>query len=135
MGIEAEFLELPIPFGGGIAETFDVDAAWEAAFDSCLDELWSKKRKRESQIDLPHGASLALCQLFGVLNRTNYDFLKPATTARDCAHETGTSFGALRPQTVFGCPVGQEDFAGSLRKRLLPRDREDVCLGGVVRRP
>ena len=114
MRIEAEFLKLPIPFGGGIAETFDVDAAWEAAFDSCLDELWSKKRKRESQIDLPHGASLALCQLFGVRNRTNYDFLKPAASARDGAHETSPSLGALRLQIVPGYHVRQEDFAGSL---------------------
>ena len=60
MRIEAEFLELPIPFGMGVAQTFDVDAARQAPFDSCLDQLRSQKRKRECQIDLPNGASLAL---------------------------------------------------------------------------
>ena len=68
MRIEAEFLELPIPFGVGIAETFDVDAARQAAFDSCLDELRSQKRKRECQIDLAHRASLAFGQLLDAGN-------------------------------------------------------------------
>jgi hypothetical protein len=36
MRIEAEFLELSIPFSVRIAETFDVDAARQAPFDSCL---------------------------------------------------------------------------------------------------
>jgi len=36
MRIEAEFLELPIPFGVRIAETFDVGAAWETSFDRCF---------------------------------------------------------------------------------------------------
>ena len=66
MRIEAEFLELPIPFSVRIAETFDVDAARQAAFDRRLDELRGKKRKRERQIDLAHCASFALCQLLGV---------------------------------------------------------------------
>ena len=114
MRIEAEFLKLPIPFGVRITETFDIDAAWETAFNRCLDELGSKKRKRDCQIDLPHGALLALCQLFGVRNRTNYDFLKPAASARDGAHETSPSLGALRLQIVPGYHVRQEDFAGSL---------------------
>jgi len=120
--IEAEFLELPILFGVRITVTFDIDAAWKTAFNRCLDELGSKERERESQINLPHGASLALCQLFGVRNRTNYDFLKPAASSRDCAHQTSPSFGSLGPQIVPGCPVRQQDFAGSLRKRLLPGD-------------
>ena len=64
--IEGKFFELPAPFSVGITQALDVDAAREASFDSCLHELRSKERKRECQIDLPHGASLALCQLFSV---------------------------------------------------------------------
>ena len=64
--IEAEVQELRSPIRVGIPQALNVDAAWEAAFNRCLDELGSKKRKRERQIDLPHGASLALCQLTGV---------------------------------------------------------------------
>jgi hypothetical protein len=114
MRIEAEFLKLPTPFGVRITETFDIDAALETAFDCCLDELGSKKCKRERQIDLPHGVSLALCQLLSVRNRTSYDFLKPVASARNCLHETNPSFGALRLQIVSGCPVRQKDFTGSL---------------------
>jgi hypothetical protein len=50
--------------------------------------------------------------LIGVGNRTSDDFLKPAASARDGAHETSASFGALGPQVVSG--LRQEDFAGSL---------------------
>ena len=64
--IEAKLFELSAPFSGRIAQAFDIDAAWETTFDRCLDELRSKKRKRKHQIDLPHGATLALCQLFRI---------------------------------------------------------------------
>ena len=37
--IDAEFLELPAPFGVGIAEAFDVDAAREPPFDRSLNQL------------------------------------------------------------------------------------------------
>ena len=39
MRIEAEILELPAPFGVGVAQTFDVDAAREPSFDRSLDQL------------------------------------------------------------------------------------------------
>jgi hypothetical protein len=45
--IEPKVLELPGPFRAGIAQALDVDAAREAAFDGCLDQLRSKKRERE----------------------------------------------------------------------------------------
>ena len=64
--IEAEFLELPLPVSIGIPQALDIDAAREAAFNRCLDELGSKECERERQIDLTQGASLALCQLRGV---------------------------------------------------------------------
>ena len=43
MRIEAEFLELPPPFGVGVAEAFDVDAARQPPFDRCLDQLRSEE--------------------------------------------------------------------------------------------
>jgi hypothetical protein len=49
-----------------IPQTFDIDAAWQAAFDGCLDEKWSKKRKRKRQIHLVDRASFLVCQLLGV---------------------------------------------------------------------
>jgi len=112
--IEAKLFELPAPFSVGITQAPDVDAAREASFDSCLHELRSKERERECQIDLTQGTSLALSQLAGVSNRACDDFDEPTASARDGAHETSPSFGALRPQIVSGRPVRQEDFAGSL---------------------
>ena len=61
--IEPKVLELPAPLGLRIAQALDVDAAREAAFDRCLDELGSKERERQRQIDLAHRASFAPCQL------------------------------------------------------------------------
>jgi hypothetical protein len=46
MRIEAEFLKLLIPLGVRIAQTFDIDAAGQAPFDRCLDELGSKGLQR-----------------------------------------------------------------------------------------
>ena len=66
MHIEPKVLELPAPLGLPIAQALDVDAAREAPFDGCLDQLRGNKRKRECQIHLAHYASLALCQLRGV---------------------------------------------------------------------
>jgi len=43
MRIEAEFLELPIPFGVGIPQALNIDAAGKAPFDRCLDELRRKE--------------------------------------------------------------------------------------------
>jgi len=60
-----KLLELPTPVGVWIPQALDIDAAREAAFNRCLDELGSKEREREREIDLPFGASLALCQLLG----------------------------------------------------------------------
>ena len=43
MRIEAEFLELPSPFGVGVPQALKIDAAGKAPFDRCLDELRRKE--------------------------------------------------------------------------------------------
>ena len=43
MRIEAEFLELPIPFGVGIPQALKSDAVGKAPFDRCLDQLRRKE--------------------------------------------------------------------------------------------
>ena len=64
--IEPKDFELPTPVWVWITQALDVDAAREASLDRGLDELGSKKREREHQIDLPFGAAFTLCQLRGV---------------------------------------------------------------------
>ena len=66
MLIEAEILELLGPVRVGIAQALDVDPAREASLDRGLDELGSKEREREREIDLAHRAAFVLCQLPGV---------------------------------------------------------------------
>ena len=64
--IESEVQELLGPVRVGIPQALDIDAARQAAFDRCLDELWGKESERERQIDLPFGAAFTPCQLLGV---------------------------------------------------------------------
>jgi hypothetical protein len=64
--IKAEVAELHCPVRVGITQAFDIDAARQAAFNRCPDKRGRQKREREREIDLPFGASLALCQLRGV---------------------------------------------------------------------
>jgi hypothetical protein len=109
MRIEAEVLDLPIPFGMRIAQTFDVDAAREPPFDRCLDELRSQKRKRECQIDLAHRASFAFGQLCGISDGARDDIIEPAASARDGADETRASIGALGANVFPGRPVRHQE--------------------------
>ena len=62
-GIKSEHLELPAPFGWQIAETLDVDAAWEAAFYRGFDKIGSEERERDGHVDLPDSALLASAKL------------------------------------------------------------------------
>jgi len=41
--IKAEVVELAIPIGVWIPQARDIDPAWEASFDRCLDELGSEE--------------------------------------------------------------------------------------------
>jgi hypothetical protein len=43
MRIEAEFLDLPSPFGVGIPQALKINAAGKTPFDRCLDELRRKE--------------------------------------------------------------------------------------------
>jgi hypothetical protein len=56
IGIKAEIPGLLGPVRVGITQALDIDATREAPINGCFDELRSKKRERESQIDLTHRA-------------------------------------------------------------------------------
>ena len=57
--IKSECLELSAPFSRRIAEPLDADAAGQAAFNRCLDEIWREEGERDGHIDLPNAALLA----------------------------------------------------------------------------
>jgi hypothetical protein len=105
---------LPAPLHAGITQAFNIDAAGQAPFDSCLDELRSKERQRERQVDLAHRASLAFRQVLSVNDGASYDFFEPAASAGDGAHETSPSLGTLGPNILSGYSVRQRDFSKSL---------------------
>ena len=62
-GIESEHLKLPAPFSRRIAEPLDADAAGQAAFNCCLDEIRCEEGERDRHIDLPNAALLAGAKL------------------------------------------------------------------------
>jgi hypothetical protein len=43
VALKTEFLELPVPIGIRTPQAFDIDAAVEATFDRCFDELRSEE--------------------------------------------------------------------------------------------
>jgi hypothetical protein len=57
--IKSEGFELPSPFRGSIAESFDSNAAGQATFDGRLDEIRCEKCERDGHIDLTRAAFLA----------------------------------------------------------------------------
>jgi hypothetical protein len=114
MAHEPKLPELPTPVGVWIPQALDIDAAREAAFNRCLDELGSKEREREREIDLPLGAAFTLCQLLGVSDRACNDFVEPSAALRDRADQSKASLGAVGPDVLSECPMRDEDFSESL---------------------
>ena len=112
--IESEVVELLGPVRGGIAQALDIDAAREAAFDSCFHQLRSKESERERQIDLTHRALFALCQLRGVSDGACHDFIEPSAAARDGADQANTPLRELRPDVLSECSLRQKDLPESL---------------------
>ncbi len=43
LNVEAQYMVLPRPFGGQVAETGDAHSLGQAAFDGCFDEIWCKE--------------------------------------------------------------------------------------------
>ena len=113
MAHEPKLPELPTPVGVWIPQALDIDAAREAAFNRCLDELGSKERERERQIDLPFGAAFALCQLPGVSDGTCHDLVEPSAAARDRSDQTKASLGAVRPDVFPESPMRHKDLSES----------------------
>jgi hypothetical protein len=61
--IESERLELSAPFNRRIAEPLDTDAAGQATFYGCFDEIGCEEGERDGHIDLPNAALLASAKL------------------------------------------------------------------------
>ena len=106
MRVKSEVLELLVPFGGGIAQSFNADAAGEAAFDRCLDEGWREERKRDGHVDLTHAAFVSCCDLPNVGHGTRQEFVKPATTSDECSDEAHAPFDPHRSNFISGNALG-----------------------------
>jgi hypothetical protein len=61
--IESERRELLAPLSWRIAESLDADAAGQAAFYRCLDQIWCEEGERDGHIDLSSAAFLASAKL------------------------------------------------------------------------
>ena len=111
--IESEVQELLGPVRVGIAQALDVDPAREASLDRGLDELGSKEREREREIDLAHRAAFALCQLPGVSDRACHDLVEPSAAARNRSDQSQASLGAVKPDVLPCRPVRHKDLPES----------------------
>jgi hypothetical protein len=111
--IETEVLDLLGPVRVGIPQALDIDATRQVAFDGCLDELGSKEREREREIDLAHRAAFALCQLPGVSDRACHDLVEPSAAARDGVDQTKASLSAIRPDIFSDGPMRHQDLPKS----------------------
>jgi hypothetical protein len=141
VGLKTKVLELPAPIGVGITQAFEIDAAGEATFDRCFDELRSKECQRKRQIDLAHRASFASCKLFGAGGCARYDFAEATAPACDGADEPSAAFGTFGPEVFSELTVRQEDLSGlplpllclSTRPARRGQDRQArIGLGEVV---
>jgi hypothetical protein len=68
---------LSAPFCGSVAESLDANAARQATFDRCFDEVRCEERERDRHIDLSHAAFLACGDLLDVSDRARDDLVKP----------------------------------------------------------
>ena len=89
--IKSECLKLPAPFGRRIAEPLDADAAGQATFYGCFDEIGRAEGERDGYVDLPNAAPLASAK-FGDIGYSTRDYIiQPPTTSCYCANQARTA--------------------------------------------
>ena len=64
--VQSERLELSAPFGRRIAQSFDPNAAGQAAFDRCPDKIRREERERDRHVDLTRTTFLTCCDLLNI---------------------------------------------------------------------
>src|ERR1700692_496410 len=79
--IESERLELPAPFSRRIAQPLDTDAAGQATFYGCFDEIRGEEGERDGHVDLPDAALLASAKLSDRRHSTRDDIIQPPTAS------------------------------------------------------
>ena len=93
VGIEAEGLELTLPFGGRIAKTLDADAAGQAAFNGSSHQIRGKEGQRDRHVDLTRAALLTRGDLLHVGHHAGYALADPAAVWSEDADQAGRTFG------------------------------------------
>src|SRR5258706_8349776 len=77
--VESERRELSAPLSRGIAEPLDADAAGQAAFNGCLDQIGREEGERDGHIDLSSAAFLARAKLCDRGHPTQDNIIQPST--------------------------------------------------------
>jgi hypothetical protein len=85
--VQSERLELPAPLGRRITKPLYADAARQATFNGCSDEIWGEERERDRHVDLTRAAFFARGNLFDFRDSARYDLVEPASASGDCADE------------------------------------------------
>jgi choline dehydrogenase-like flavoprotein len=86
-----------------ITEPLDTDAAGQAAFHSCFDEIGREEGQRDGHTDLPNAAVLASAKIYDRGDPTRDYIIEPLTTAGDRADDC---FGALSLHPKIPFPAG-----------------------------
>jgi len=87
---------LLVPFSGRIAEPLDADAAGQATFYGCFDQVGSEEGEREGHIDLPNAALLAHAKFGDVGYSTGDHIIQPSAAFGDGADQVRTALKLFR---------------------------------------
>ena len=132
-GTESQRLELLRPFGRRIAESLDTDATGQATFHGCFDKTGCEEGERDRHVDLPNATLLARAKFGDVGYSTRDDILQPSAAFGDGADQTCPALELLRLDVAPRRIVRQQDPAGSLRRRFVPRDCEQRLIIQAIR--
>jgi hypothetical protein len=114
---------LPAPLGRWITEPLDTDAAGQATFHSCFDEIGREECQRDGHIDLPNAALLASAKIYDRGDPTRDYIVEPLTTSRDRADQARPALELLRTDVASQCIMREQDLAGPSGGWFLSRNR------------
>ena len=118
--VQSERLELSAPFGRRIAQSFDSNAAGQAAFNGGSDKIGREEGERDRHVDLPNAALFADAKLGDRCHSTRDHIIQPPTTLRDGVNQARPPLEPFRTDVASRSIMRKQDLAGSFGGRFLP---------------
>ena len=98
--VEAKHQVLARPFGRHIAQPDNSHSVWKPSINGCLDEVGRKEGERDRHVDLPHTASFAVCDAFGIRSRIGDEFIEPSAPPRNRCDQECAVLGTDRTDVL-----------------------------------